>query len=196
MILASSSQTRIEMLARAGISGVVPKKPMVDEEPIKDALLAEGAAPLDIAMALAEMKALSISRFHPDDLVIGADQILNLQGALISKATDRRTAVETLEKISDKRHQLLSAAVIAQGGKVIWRAWDQAKLDVRPLSRDFIENYLDQLGDTAYNSVGCYHLEGLGAQLFHRVEGDYYTILGLPLLKLMKFLQDRGTLLK
>ncbi|WND03664.1 Maf family protein [Temperatibacter marinus] len=195
MILASGSETRLMLLKNAGLD-ITAKHPLADEDGIKQALIEEGVTALDLAIALAEVKALSISRIMPDALVIGADQLLDLKGDYISKATTRAEAEKTLSKLSGQKHQLISGAVVAEGGRVIWRGYDKAQLEVRRLSKDFINTYCDTLGDRLYTSVGCYHLEGLGAQLFHKVTGDYFTILGLPLLPLLKFLQDRGTLLK
>lgn len=194
IILASGSETRQKMFKSAGIHAQIAP-PHVDEGTVKESLKAEGAKPLDIAFALAELKAKSISVLYPDALVIGADQILDQKGNLLTKAKNRAQAQATLRTLSGEKHRLLSAAVAVQAGQVIWRGSDRADLTVRPLSDPFISHYLDQLGDRAYNSVGCYHLEGLGAQLFQKVDGDYYTILGFPMLGFMQFLRDRGVIL-
>lgn len=195
LILASGSETRRQMLLAAGVD-VVAEKPLVDEAGIKQSLIDQGAKASDLAMALAEVKALSVSRLKPEALVIGGDQILELNGKFLSKAKTHHEATQTLTRLSGQKHRLISAAVIASGGQVIWRAYDKSTLTVRPLSAEFIEGYLQQLGDAAYNSVGCYHIEGLGSQLFERIDGDSYTILGLPLLQMMKYLRDSGILLK
>lgn len=191
LLLASGSETRRTMLAAAGLP-IDPVRPLVDEEAIKEALLEEGAGPLDLAMALAEVKALSVARLYPDKLVLGADQILDLGGEILSKASTKAEAITTLQRLSGKSHRLLSAAVIAKGPDILWRGWDKASLTVRPLSDDFINRYLEDLGEAAFTSVGCYHLEGRGAQLFEKVDGDYYTILGLPLLQIFKYLRESG----
>jgi len=191
VILASGSRTRRAMLAAAGVVADAVRPP-VDEDALKASLMAEGVSPRDVADALAELKAVAVSARHPGALVIGADQVLVLDGKILSKAEDRAEAKATLALLSGKRHDLISAAVVALDGKPIWRAVDSARLDVRPLSEGFIDGYLDQLGDAAFDSVGAYQLEGLGAQLFNRVEGDYFTILGLPLLPLLDLLRRYG----
>lgn len=188
MILASASQMRADMLAHAGVA--VERDPAhVDEDEVKDALLAEGASGRDIADALAELKARTVSYRHPGRLVLGADQVLVKDGALFSKAVDRADAAVKLRSLSGGDHKLISAAVICQDGQAVWRVVDEARLTVRPLSDAFIEGYLDNIGDAAFWSVGCYQLEGRGAQLFSRVQGDFFTILGLPLLPVLDYLR-------
>ena len=187
-ILASGSKTRAKMLKDAGVDFII-KTAAVDESSLKEALIADGASPRHIADALAEMKARAVSFMHPEALVLGADQILVKDGKIFSKASGRQEAEATLKELSGGEHRLVSAAVICQNGQAIWRSVDQVKLDVRPLSDDFIKGYLDTLGDDAYWSVGCYQLEGIGAQLFNRVDGDYFTVLGMPLLPVLDFLR-------
>ncbi|WP_308911033.1 Maf family protein [Pseudokordiimonas caeni] len=191
VILATGSKTRRAMFAAAGLA-VEAVRPPVDEEALKDSLIAEGASPRDIADALAELKAVAVSARYPGALVIGGDQVLVLGDRIISKALDRRDAVAKLKALSGNRHELLSAVVVALDGQPIWRHVDKARLDMRPLSDVFIEDYLDQMGDVAFESAGAYQLEGLGAQLFTRVEGDYFTVLGLPLLPLLDLLRRYG----
>lgn len=194
LILASASSTRRDMLARAGVAfEVVPAH--VDEDLLKESLVAEGAPPRDVADALADMKARHIAMMHPDRMVLGADQILVKDGRLFSKAPNTQAAKETLQQLSGGKHQLISAAVIYQGGQPIWRIVDTATLTMRALSDSFIESYLQELGKDAFWSVGCYQLEGLGAQLFDRVDGDHFTVLGLPLLPLLDFLRRHGMFL-
>ncbi|WP_417456353.1 Maf family protein [Kordiimonas sp.] len=193
LILASGSETRIKMLLGAGVA-FKSIKPAVDEDAIKQALLAEGAKPRDIADALADMKARSVSYMHPGALVLGSDQVISKDNVLFSKARSRVEAKETLLALSGGTHELVSAAVIYEGGEAIWRALDSVKLTMRALSDEFIESYLDTIGDAALWSAGAYQLEGLGAQLFTRVDGDFFTVLGLPLLPVLDYLRRREVL--
>jgi len=191
LILASASATRRRMLTNAGVELDVVAA-TVDEEAIKDSLLAGTVAPWDIADCLAEAKARSVSSVHLNRMVLGADQILVQDGRVFSKAQTVDQAQETLECLSGNTHQLISAAVIYDAGQPVWRAISSAELSVRPLSNEFIDNYLTALGEDAFWSVGCYQLEGLGSQLFNKIDGDYFTILGLPLLPVLDFLRGRG----
>lgn len=191
LVLASTSKTRQKMLSNAGLE-FSASPAAIDEKVLKDSLLAEKASARDIADFLAEAKARSVSFFKPDALVIGADQTLVCGDIVFSKATDKTTAASTLRALSCKTHRLYSAAVIYEGQQAVWRHVSHADLTMRPLSDDFIEAYLDTLGDDAFWSVGSYQLEGLGAQLFSKIDGDYFTILGLPLLPLLDYLRRRG----
>ena len=195
MILASQSQSRATMLRNAGVT-IQIEPARIDEAAIKSAMLAEDAPPRDIADMLAEMKALRVSPRHPEELTLGADQILVCEGQIFDKPTDMAAARAHLQTLRGKTHQLLSAAVIAQRGEPIWRHIATAKLTMRPFSDSFLDDYLARFGETALTSVGAYHLEGLGAQLFSRIEGDYFTILGLPLLEILGFLRARGELIE
>jgi len=191
VILASGSKTRAKMLKNAGLEFGVHSAP-VDENTLKFAMIADNVPARDIADALAELKARAVSYLHPEALIIGADQLLVKDGKIFSKAQDRAAAKDTLRALSGEKHELISAAVIYKNGRPVWRTLDTAKLTVRPLSDDFIKGYLDALGDNAFWSVGCYQLEGLGAQLFTKVEGDYFTVLGLPLFALLDFFRREG----
>ncbi|MBO6504694.1 MAG: septum formation protein Maf [Kordiimonadaceae bacterium] len=191
LILASKSQTRQAMLVNAGIEFDAQSAP-VDEAEIKASLVADGVSARDIADALADAKARAVSMMNPDALVLGADQILVQDGEIFSKAANRDEAKSKLMKLSGNRHQLISAAVMYEHGQAIWRAVDSATLHVRELSDGFIEEYLDALGEDAYWSVGCYQIEGRGIQLFEKVSGSHFTILGLPLLAVIDFLRRRG----
>lgn len=195
LILASASKTRADMLQKAGVSFDI-EKALIDESPLKAALMAEEAPARDIADALADAKARSVSFLNPDALVIGADQVLALGGSFFSKAKNREDAEKTLTALSAQTHDLYSAAVVYLGGQPLWRTVAKVSLSMRPLSADFIATYLDELGDDAFWSVGCYQIEGLGAQLFTRIKGDYFTVLGLPLLPLLDFLRGYGLLKK
>ena len=193
IILASGSKTRKRMLENAGVDfDVVPAR--IDEAGLKQSLIEASAAPRDIADALADAKARSVSMLNPDALVLGSDQILVHDGDILSKAVDREGARATLERLSASQHQLLSAAVVYEQGQSVWRTLDTATLFVRPLSDAFIDDYLTALGGDAFWSVGAYQLEGLGVQLFDKIQGDYFTILGLPLISILDFLRRRGML--
>ncbi|PCI63875.1 MAG: septum formation protein Maf [Kordiimonadales bacterium] len=195
IILASASKTRADMLLKAGVS-FCTEKPLTDEGALKAALVAEAAPARDIADALADAKARSVSLINPDALIIGADQVLTQGGSLFSKAKNREEAEQTLNVLSAQTHDLYSAAVVYLGGQPLWRTVTKVSLTMRPLSADFITTYLDALGEDAFWSVGCYQIEGLGAQLFTQVKGDYFTVLGLPLLPLLDFLRGYGALKK
>jgi len=190
LILASASPTRAKLLAAAGLN-FAAEAPPVDEDGVKAGLRAEGLTPRDQADALAELKALSVSRRHRG-MVIGADQILALDGKAFDKPKDRAEARAHLLALRGKTHTLMTAAVIAVEGAAIWRRIETPKLTMRPFSDAFLENYLDQIGDDGFTTVGAYRLEGLGAQLFSAVEGDYFSILGLPLLAILSFLREHG----
>lgn len=193
LILASASPARARLLADAGTRfDVVPSH--VDEDGVKESMLADGAKPEDVAAALAELKAVKISARRPDALVLAADQVLELDGALLSKPADLAAARAHLERLSGRSHRLVSALNIAEGGASVWRHRDQAELTVRKLSDGFISSYLETVGDAALASVGCYQLEGPGAQLFSRIAGDYFTVLGLPLLPVLDYLRARRVL--
>lgn len=194
LILASQSASRRAMLDAAG----VPYRALaahVDEDAVKQALLAKGAPPRDIADALAELKALKISQTHPGDLVLGSDSMMVLaNGTPLDKPADRETAARHLAAMSGGTHELISAAVIAEHGRPVWRHVDRARLIVRRLSPDFIESYLEREWPAIAGCVGCFRIEGIGAQLFERIDGDYFTILGMPLLAVLGYLRERGVM--
>jgi len=194
IILASGSASRAKMLRDAGVE-IVVERPRVDEEAVKASLRAEGAPPRAQVDALAEVKALSVSRMRPG-LVIGADQMLVLGKQVFDKPTNRVEAREQLKALSGQTHHLMNAAVVALEGAIVWRQIATPRLRMRPLSDAFIERYLDEAGDDAFTSVGAYKLEGRGGQLFEDVSGDFFSILGLPLLPLLAFLRERGALEK
>lgn len=195
LILASASEARADLLRHAGVTiRIAPAQ--VDEDEIKIALRAEGAPARDQANILAEMKALAVSRSHPGILVLGADQILDLAGRSFDKPVNRAEARAHLLALRGQRHDLLSAAVIAKDGKPIWRHIGRARLQMRPFTEAFLDDYLDQMGEAVTKTVGGYMLEGLGAQLFARVDGDYFTILGLPLIETLGYLRLQGHLIE
>lgn len=193
LILASGSAIRAEMLKNAGVE-VRIIKPRVDEDMVKDLLLAEGAPPRDIADTLAEMKALKVSEKEPDALVIGCDQVLDLGGRMLSKPETREEARAQLIDMRGERHMLLSAAVICEAGKPIWRHIGQVRLRMRDFSDDFLDGYLDRNWPEVSHSVGGYQLEAEGVRLFSRIDGDYFTVLGLPLMEMLNYLTLRGDL--
>lgn len=188
IILASGSAARAAMLRAAGVAFRVVK-PRVDEEAAKASLRADGLGPRALADALAELKALSVSRVEPG-LVIGADQVLELEGATFDKPDDRAAAAAHLRRLRGRAHTLISAVVVARDGTALWREVRTAKLRMRAFSDAFLESYLDEMGPAAFASVGAYQAEGLGAQLFESIEGDWFTVLGLPLLPLLGFLRE------
>lgn len=190
--LASKSPTRAKLLTGAGVA-FDAVSPGVDETAAKESFLAEGMKPRDIADALAEMKAVRVSTRRPG-LVIGADQTAELDGRLIDKAETAEEARAQLLALRGREHALHSAVVVAREGSPIWREVKTAKLLARAFSDDFLEGYLRREGPHILGSVGCYRLEGEGVQLFDRIEGDYFTILGLPMTGLMDILRRHGAL--
>jgi septum formation protein len=193
VVLASSSATRAALLERAGVPFVVAPA-AVDESEIKLSLQAEGATAADCAEALAELKALKRSYAAPGALVIGADQMLSCEGRWFDKPVDRAAAREQLLALAGRQHVLDSAVVVAKDGSAIWRHREAARLTMRPFDAAFVDGYLDQAGDVVTTSVGGYQIEGLGAQLFQRIAGDYFCILGLPLLPLLELLRNHRVL--
>ncbi|HEV2562055.1 MAG TPA: nucleoside triphosphate pyrophosphatase [Rhizomicrobium sp.] len=193
LILASASRSRAQMLKTAGVPfEIIPAH--VDEESVKQSLLAENASARDVADALAELKAVRISASHPGALVLGADQVLVFGSELVSKCGTLEEAVVLLRRLRGKSHELISAAVLAKDGAPIWRHVDKAVLRMRAFSDEFLKEYLAGEGEGLLSGVGCYRLESRGAQLFERIDGDYFTILGLPLIALLTALRQQGIL--
>jgi septum formation protein len=194
IVLASQSASRRALLGAAGVP-FEALSPGVDEEAAKEALRADGLDARALADALAELKALRVSRRVPGGLVLGCDQTLSLDdGSMIDKAVDREDAARILRLLSGRVHHLHSAAVMVLNGEPIWRHIERVRMTVRPLSDAFIDAYLDQDWDQCQWCVGCYRIEGPGAQLFAKVEGSQFAIQGLPLLPLLDFLRIRGVL--
>jgi len=193
LILASGSDIRAQMLhnARVDFDILVPR---VDELAMKNALLAEHAPPRDIADALAEMKARRISEKQPDALVIGCDQVLDFKGSLLSKPQSPDQALEQLTNMRGKRHKLLSAAVICQAGQPVWRHVGQVRLTMRDASDAYLAAYVARNWDSIRHAVGAYKLEEEGVRLFSTIDGDYFNVLGMPLLELLNFLTLRGVI--
>ncbi|KDA02290.1 Maf family protein [Hyphomonas oceanitis] len=190
--LASGSASRRALLAGAGVEAA-SIKPNVDEDSAKAAMRAEGMSVRDQAMQLAELKAVKVSN-RTEGLVIGGDQMLSLDREAFDKPVDLEGARDHLRKLSGKSHTLETAIVICENGTPVWRHLARPKLTMRPLSEAFIDDYVDRVGEPLLATVGAYQLEGLGAQLFTQIEGDYFSILGLPLLPLLDYLRIRGAL--
>lgn len=191
IILASGSAIRTQMLNQAAVEHVV-QIARVDEEMIKASLVAEGAPPRDIADALAEMKAAKISEKNPGALVIGCDQVLEHAGTLLSKPKSADDALLQLQKMRGDRHTLLSAAVIYENGKPVWRHVGVVRLRMRGASDAYLQDYVGRNWDSIQHAVGAYKLEEEGVRLFSRIEGDYFNVLGMPLLEILNYLTLRG----
>ncbi|MEJ0011351.1 MAG: Maf family protein [Bauldia sp.] len=191
ILLASRSAARISLLQAAGVAfTAVPSS--VDERAVEMPLIAGGASPAEVASALADAKAVDVSAKSRDALVIGADQTLDLDGERWTKPGTIAIAREQLARLSGRTHQLHSAAAIAREGIVTWRHVASATLTMRALTASAIDAYLAEVGDAVLGSVGAYQLEGVGVRLFEKIDGDYFTILGLPLLPLLARLRDEG----
>ncbi len=191
VVLASASAARARLLERAGLE-VVRDPAGIDEAAVKASFRQEGLDAASCAAALAEAKAVRVSARHAEALVIGADQILVHDERWLDKPRNKAEARAQLASLRGARHELVTAVVVAQNGAAIWRQVDSAFLYMRSFSDEFLSAYLATAGDEVLASVGAYQLEGLGAQLFARIEGDYFTILGLPLLPLLEFLRGHG----
>ena len=193
VLLASASEIRRSLLTNCGVPLRV-FAPRVDEEAIKASLLAEDLPPRDIADALAEAKASRVSGQAPSTLVIGADQVLDFDGRLLSKPRSPEDAAAQLAAFSGRRHRLHSAAVICEGGRPVWREVASATLTMRPLSPEFVAAYLDRNWPSIRHSVGGYKIEEEGPRLFADISGSHFAILGLPLLGILSYLSQRGVL--
>ena len=192
IVLASKSAARAQLLAGAGVAFETVGSG-VDEEAAKARLLSDDADPRDIALALAETKAVVVSTRRAG-LIIGADQTLDLDGSLYDKVATLEEARHRLERLRGRTHRLHSGVAVARDGVVVWRGTDSAALTMRGFSDGFLDAYLARNGEAALSSVGCYQLEGEGLQLFERIEGDYFTILGLPMLGLLAFMRREGVI--
>lgn len=190
LVLASASRFRRKLLEAAGVPfRVVPAR--VDEAALKSDLVPK-VGPGELAKALAAAKAEAVSRELPGSLVVGADQVLVLDDAVLDKPRDLAAAREQLQRLRGRTHMLLSAVALAEDGRVAWTMVEEATLTMRDFSGEFLDEYLSQCGATVCEIVGAYEIEGFGIQLFERVEGDHFTIIGLPLLPLLAELRARG----
>jgi len=195
LVLASGSETRAAMLRSAGLLFSVDC-PAVDEDETKLSLRAAKAPAAAIAETLAELKAIRVSARHAGAYIVGADQVLDCDGEIFDKPRNAAEAFGQLKRLQGRSHQLISAAVVVRDRQRLWHHIDRATLTMRPCSDDFLQRYLQVMGDAALTSVGAYQIEGLGVQLFSEIRGDYFTILGLPLLPLLGFLRESGIVLR
>ncbi|EAQ07534.1 Maf family protein [Yoonia vestfoldensis] len=193
IILASGSAIRAELLRKADVAFTV-QIARIDEDAVRASLQADNASPRDIADTLAELKAQKVASKHPDTLVIGCDQILALDQDILTKPDTKAQALDQLRTLRGRKHQLLSAAVIYGDGKPLWRHVGTVRLHMRDASDDYLAAYVDRNWDSIRHAVGSYKLEEEGVRLFTRIEGDYFNVLGLPLLELLSYLTLRGTL--
>ena len=194
IVLASASITRRRLLEGAGVPHIVEAS-RVDEDEIKLSMRAEQATGVEIVEVLAEAKAVCVSRKHPASIVLGADQVLESNGTTFDKPVDRADALAQLQSLRGVKHQLISYAVIVRGGARVWQGVDRATLEIRADATDeFFNAYLDAAGNDAFNGPGGYRIESLGAQLFSKVDGSHFTILGLPMLALLDYLRANGVL--
>ena len=193
IIIASGSAIRADLLRQADVAFTV-QIARIDEGAVRASLQADNASPRDIADTLAELKAQKIASKHPDALVIGCDQILAFDQEIMTKPDTKAKAVDQLRALRGRKHQLLSAAVIYGEGKPLWRHVGTVRLHMRDASDDYLAAYVDRNWDSIRHAVGAYKLEEEGVRLFTRIEGDYFNVLGLPLLELLSYLTLRGTL--
>lgn len=193
IILASGSKTRAKLLFNAGINFTIDP-PQIDEESIIESMESKKEIPSTITQALADMKALNRSEIWPDAIVVGADQVLFYKGKIFTKPKTMKEARINLEQLSDNSHDLITAASVAINGIIVWRYICSAQMIMRKLSKEFLNEYLEDLGSELHDSVGAYKLEKNGAQLFKEVKGDFFCILGLPLLSLLNYFRENKIL--
>jgi septum formation protein len=193
LILASASASRANLLTRAGLRfRIVP--PDFDETELKHEFAAKDHDTAAIAHGLAVEKACSVARVHPEAIVLGADQILGFDGKIVSKCASQDEAVSLLRRLRGRTHELVTAAVLAKGGTELWSHVSTSRMTMRMFSDGFLQDYVARAGAALIQSVGCYELEGLGAQLFDRVEGDFFSVLGLPLIPVLAALREQGVI--
>ncbi len=189
LILASKSKVRKEILEKNNINCIVlPSN--IDEDPIKDSLLNEGASPEIVSKNLAEIKANKISKNKNGDLVLGADSVIDIDGELISKPQNRNEALKILKKLNGKKHYLISSVCISRDGYMIWNYTDKAMLTMKNMSDKDLKNYLSKITDEALYSYNVYQIEGEGRSLFSKIEGDEDTIMGLPVKKIKEYINS------
>ena len=189
VILASKSKVRKEILDNNNvISQVEPSN--VDEDTLKDSLLKNGASPEIISKELAQMKANKVSQNHYNDLVLGADSVIDFEGELISKPENRNQALKILKKLNGKKHHLISSVCISKGGNMAWNYTDKASLIMKNFTENELKNYLSKITDDALYSYNVYQIEGEGRKLFESIKGDEDTIMGLPVKKIKEYLEN------
>jgi len=191
LVLASSSKARARILMSAGLTYVVEPADL-DENPIKKLEAEKGSTAEQVSQVLALAKAHSISQRHPGSVVIGCDQMLDCEGVWYDKPATDAVVAEQLKSLRGKSHKLISAVSVVRDGKELWNFVGVTRLTMRDFSDSFLDDYIDKVGRLVKGSVGAYHFEGLGIQLFEKIEGDYFTVLGLPLLPLLEFLRSEG----
>ena len=189
IILASKSEVRRQILNKNGINSEVEPS-NVDEEPIKQSLVKEGATPEIISKNLAELKANKVSLKRIDEIVLGADSVIDLEGKIISKPTNRSEALEILKKLNGKHHFLISSVCLSKNGKMIWHYSDKAKLTMKNFEMFELKDYLAKLTDKALYAYNVYQIEGAGKDLFLKIEGNENTIMGLPIEKIKEYLKN------
>jgi len=187
IILASKSKVRKTILENNSLICTVERS-NVDEDPIKDSLIADGATPEIISKNLAEIKANKVSAKFSDKLVLGADSVLDLNGKIISKPKNRNEALKILKNLNGRTHHLISSVCISKNGSMIWNYTDKAKLTMKTMSEANLKNYLSQITDEALYSYNVYQIEGLGRSLFNKIEGNKDTIMGLPIKEIREYL--------
>ena len=188
LVLASKSEVRKEILFQNDIATIVQHS-NVDEDPVKNSLLNEGATPEIISKNLAELKANKVSKKMNDHLVLGADSVIDLDGELISKPGDRSEALKILQKLNGRKHQLISSVCISKNGSMIWNYTDRAFLTMKNFSDSDLEEYLAKISDEALYSYNVYQIEGLGRDLFSKIDGDENTIMGLPIKQIKEYIE-------
>jgi len=189
IILASKSEVRKQILLKHGIScHVEPSN--VDEEPVKQSLIKEGATPEVISKNLAELKANKVSRKKKDEIVLGADSVIDLEGKTISKPENREEALEILKKLNGKHHFLISSVCLSKNGRMIWHYSDKAKLTMKNFKISELKDYLEKVTDKALYAYNVYQIEGVGKDLFLKIEGNENTIMGLPIEKIKEYLKN------
>lgn len=193
LVLASASASRKKLLTAAGVAFIADPADL-DEDALLAKLRGLGADAVKVACELAGQKALSVSRRHPGRLVLGGDSVIAFGGAFLGKCASMAQARALLHKLSAKEHLLVSAAALARDGDLLWTHASPCLMSMRSLSHKFLDDYVAQEGPAILSSVGCYHFEGRGAQLFDKVEGDYFSVLGLPLLPVLAELRKEGVL--